>query len=292
MNAKHKALISVIAAGVLWGTSGLFVHFLTPYGLSSLQMACIRGTVAALCMTAYVALTHRALFSVSRRNLLLCACSGGCTFLSAASYYAAIGASSVSTAVILMYTSPIYVMILSVLFLGEKLTRRKLLSVIMMLTGCALVSGVVGGMKFSLLGVCLGLFSGVAYSGYNLVAKIQMRSGISPITASMYSFIFMGLFSLLFSQPAGIVQVAVQQPVSIPIMLGCGVCTFVLPYFFYTMSLQTLPAGTASALGIVEPLAATVLSILFLNEQLTIYSACGMVIIALAVYLLSTHNES
>jgi len=291
MNPKNKALICVILAGVLWGTSGLFVHYLAPYGLTSLQMACIRGTVAAVCMSAYVALTHRPLLHITRRQLLLAACSGACTFLSAASYYAAIQASSVSTAVILMYTSPIYVMILSVLFLGEKLTPRKLLSVGMMLAGCALVSGIVGGMKFSVLGIFLGLFSGVAYSGYNLVTKIQMRNGCSPITASMYSFIFMSLFSLLFSQPAGILEVAAAAPVSIPLMLACGVCTFVLPYFLYTTSLQTLPAGTASALGIVEPLAATVFSILFLKERLTIFSACGMVIIALAVYLLSSHDE-
>ena len=288
---KRRALLHIILASVLWGTSGLFVHFLAPYGLTSLQMACIRGTVAAVCMTGYMFLCHRDLMKVSRKQLIFAAASGCFTFLSAASYYASMQASSVSTAVILMYTAPIFVMLYSVLFLGETLTGRKALSVAMMLVGCALVSGIVGGMKFSLLGIALGLFSGIAYSGYNIVTKLQMRTGCSPMTASMYSFIFMSLFSMLCSQPLGIVQAAIQTPASIPLMLGCGICTFVLPYFFFTSSLQVLPAGTAAALGIIEPLAATIFSVLFLGEKLTVYSVCGILIIAAAVYMLSHNDE-
>ena len=47
---KNKAFIYIIIAGLLWGTSGIFVHYLAPLGLSPLQMASIRGTVAACFM--------------------------------------------------------------------------------------------------------------------------------------------------------------------------------------------------------------------------------------------------
>ena len=42
---KTKAFIYVIIAGIAWGTSGIFVNFLAPYGYTSLQMTALRGAV-------------------------------------------------------------------------------------------------------------------------------------------------------------------------------------------------------------------------------------------------------
>jgi drug/metabolite transporter (DMT)-like permease len=50
--------------------------------------------------------------------------------------------------------------------------------------------------------------------------------------------------------------------------------------------MRDLPAGTASALGIVEPMAATVYSILFLGERLAVLSLIGIVLILGAVFML------
>ena len=62
--------------------------------------------------------------------------------------------------------------------------------------------------------------------------------------------------------------------------------TFVIPYFLYTLSLKYLPAGTASALSIVEPMAATVFGIIFLRQIPDIFAGIGIVLIILAVFLL------
>jgi len=50
---KTKAFIYIVIAGILWGTAGIFVHYLAPFGFSSLQMTAIRGSVAAIAMTVY-----------------------------------------------------------------------------------------------------------------------------------------------------------------------------------------------------------------------------------------------
>jgi drug/metabolite transporter (DMT)-like permease len=56
--------------------------------------------------------------------------------------------------------------------------------------------------------------------------------------------------------------------------------------------MRNLPAGTASALGIVEPMAATVYSILFLGEDLNIIPAIGILLILGAVFLLGKAEDS
>lgn len=284
---KQKAFIYIILAGVFWGTSGIFVHMLSPLGLSSLQMATVRGSVAAICMALYALVEKRELFKLTMKQFLLAVGSGFAMFMTSAGYFSSIQASSVSTAVVLMYTAPVMVMVYSVIFLGEKMTRLKAVSTVLMIVGCGLVSGIIGGLKFSIYGMIYGLISGVSYAAYNIFTKIQMREKCNPFSASMYAFIFMTVFALIVSQPLHIIGVAVDKPQSVLIMMGCGVITSVLPYVLYTLALKVLAAGTASALSVVEPMAATVFSIIFLGEDLNLYSVCGIMLIVFSIFMLS-----
>lgn len=284
---KKRAFLYIILAGIFWGTSGIFVNLLSPLGLSSLQMAAVRGGVAAFCMSVYALLKNRQLFKMSQKQFLFAIGGGFSMFMTSAGYFASIQASSVSTAVVLMYTAPVMVMMYSVAFFGEKLTKLKILSTFMMIVGCGLVSGVVGGMKFSTFGIVSGLISGVAYASYNIFTKLQMLDECNPFSASMYSFIFMTVFALFVSEPLHIIEIAHQSYRAVILMLGCGVVTSVLPYVLYTIALKTLPAGTASALSIAEPMAATVFSVVFLGEVLNVYSSCGIILILFAIFLLS-----
>lgn len=284
---KTKAFLLIIAAGVLWGTSGLFVNFLSPYGITSLQMTALRGIVSFLCMLVYVLLRDRKLLRVKWTELLLFAGIGVGIFGTATFYYASMQMTSVATAVVLMYTAPVYVMLFSVLFLKEKLTPLKLISLICMLIGCCLVSGVVGGLKFDLIGIALGILSGISYAAYNLLTKVAMQRGSSPVSATLYGFLAMTLVALCLCDVPSMAGVLSTKPaMMLPLMVLFGVMTCFLPYILYTLSMKTLPAGTAASLAIVEPLAATLFGVFLLNQALDAFSVVGIMLILLAVFLL------
>ena len=217
---------------------------------------------------------------------------GASLFGTASAYFTAMQMTSISTAVVLMYTAPILVMIFSVAFLGEKLTWLKTVSVACMLAGCCLVSGIIGGLKFNIGGILLGLLSGICYSVYNLLTKIAMQKGCHAMTTTVYNSLFMAIIALCVCKPAGIVSAAAQKPLLlIPLMIALGVTTFVLPYFLFTLAMRDLPAGTASALSIVEPMAATVFSVVLYHEAMGWASVVGIVLILLAVFLLSREEK-
>ncbi len=292
MNTKKRAVLYIVIACISWGSSCIFVNLLAPYGFSSVQMVSMRGLVSALGMFLFVFLTNRQMFKVDLKELVLMALSGLSMFGTASCYYVSMQTSSVSTAVVLMYTAPIFVMIYSVLFFGEKLTKPKLLSVIGMLVGCCLVSGIVGGIKFNAMGIMAGLVSGISYGAYNIFTKMQMRHKTKPVAAAMYCFIFMAAIALCATNPLSMVAIVVQKPmVIIPIVLGLGLFTGLLPYVLYTLALKDMPAGTVSAMGILEPMAATIFSILLFHEKLSFYSACGIILILGSVLLLSRSDE-
>ena len=289
---KKRGFLYIVIAGILWGTSGIFFNLLKPYGFTPLQMTAMRGVVSGLAMVVFTLLTDRSLFRVKGKELVLFIGSGLAVFTTAASYYAAIEASSVSTAVILMYTAPVFVMAYSVAFLKEKLNTIKLVAVVLVMAGCALVSGIAGGMTFRFWGIVLGLGAGILYSIYNILTKISALRGSDSRSATLYIFLVMGISSICVCDPAGLVQITATAPLEIlPLILGIGICTCVMPYFLYTMALQEIPAGTAASLGIIEPMAATIFSVVIFKEQLSIYAIVGIVMILGAVFMLSKGDE-
>lgn len=284
---KKRAFIYIIMAGMLWGTSGIFVHYLSPYGFTAIQMSCVRGIISFICMSMYALLKDRKLFKTNLKEIIFFIFIGAALFGTASCYYSSMQLTSVSTAVILMYTAPIYVMIFSVLFLGEKISKEKILSAILMLLGCCFVSGVVGGMKFDVVGIIIGALSGIIYAVYNILTKIILGKKVSAVTTSVYSFLFMSIIALSVAKPVSIAENISQKPsVTLPLLIGLGICTFVMPYFLYTLAMKDLSAGTASVLSIVEPLAATVFSVIIFNDPIDIFVISGIVLILIAVVLL------
>lgn len=285
---KKIALIQIILASILWGTSGIFVHYLAPYGFTSLQMTFFRSVVSCICMALYILIFNKKLFKVTLKQLLLFAGSGLSFFLTASCYFYSMQATSISTAVVLMYTAPIFVMIYSVMFLGEKLNPKKAVAVLTMLVGCGLVSGIIGGLKFDAMGIAVGFMSGIAYSAYNILTKIEMKGNSNPMSAILYCFLFAVLIGTFACDIGEIPKSIGTAPlITLPLVVGMGLATCIAPYFLYTLAMKKIPAGTAASLGIIEPMAATLFSVMLFGEELSWASVSGIVLILGAVFLLS-----
>ena len=286
---KSKAFALVILAGILWGTSGIFVHYLAPLGYTSMQMTAMRAIVGAAVMTVYALVRDRGLFRIRKLELCIFALTAIGLFGTGTFYFASMQASSISTAVVLMYMAPLYVTVFSVLFFGERLNAAKVISVILMLAGCALVSGIVtDGLTVNMPGIAMGVLSGISYGAYNILTKLSMRLGISPKKASCWVFMLTAVIAVFMCEPADLIKTAAAEPaLSISLTLGIGVVTFVLPYLCYTVAMKHLDAGTTSSLGIVEPMSATLFGYIFLGEALDVWSGMGVALIITAVLLLS-----
>ena len=289
---KGSPLFFIVIAGILWGTSGLFSHLLTPFGFSPVQMTTLRGVISMVFMVVFILIKNPKLFLLPKKEMLLIFGSGSSLFLTAFTYFASIKASSVSTAVILMYTAPVFVLIYSVIFLGEKLNVIKLVSIFLMIVGCAFVSGVAGGVKFSPAGIIFGIASGIFYSAYNIITKILSMHKVDALTVTNYNFIVMSIIGIAVSEPLEIITITSVSIVTIlPIIIGLGAFTCFLPYMFYNFGLRDIPAGTATTLGIIEPLSATVFSVAFLDERLTLPLVIGMILILAAAFTLARQKE-
>ena len=289
---KKIGFILVISAGLLWGSSCLFIHYLSGFGFTPAQMTAARGLVAFLAVAGLTLIRDRSAMKVTKKEFFLFLAGGFCMFATAYTYYAAVTMTSPSTAAVLMYMEPIYVAIFSGFFFKESFTPLKILSSATVLVGCCLVSGMVGGLRFEPLGVILAILSGVFYAVYSILMKFAMRKNAKPLSAAFYCDLFMALFALIPAKIHLMPALIAADPVkTLPALAGLGLVTFFVPYYLYTLSLRYIPAGTASALAVIEPLAATIYSILFLKEKLTLLAGVGIVLILGASILLCSLKE-
>lgn len=282
----------IILAGCFWGSMGIFVRRLTEYGFTAVQIVSIRVTLAALFFCIILLIKDRSGFRIALRDLPLFLGLGfGSILFFTVCYFTAITMMPLSTAAILLYTSPIWIMLMSVLFFHEKLSGKKLLALALAFAGCVLVSGI-SGEGITLTGLLVGLGSGLGYGLYSILGTVALRK-YSPYTVTAYTFLFAAAGSWLICGPADMISkfTAAQDPVSL--LLFCGLTalvTAVIPFLLYTLGLRTVEASRAGILATVEPLVATLVGILAFSEPLTLLPALGILLILSAVIILNRKN--
>ena len=290
MKGRQKAgPLLIILAGCFWGSMGIFVRKLAAYGFTPVQIVSIRITLAALIFSCLLLARDRAGFRISLRDLPLFLGLGfGSILFFTVCYFTAITMMSLSTSAILLYTSPIWIMLMSVLFFREKLNRKKILALVLAFAGCVLVSGISGN-GISLIGLLVGLGSGIGYGLYSILGTVALRR-YSPFTVTTYTFLFAAAGSWAVCNPADMVSTFSAAPDLPFLLLFCcltALVTAVIPFLAYTLGLQTVEASKAGIIATIEPMVATLIGILLFSEPLTVFSGLGILLILGAVILLN-----
>ena len=291
---KHSVTgdILIIIAGLFWGSMGIFVRHLNGLGFTSVQVACLRLVTAGILFAVILLIKDPKGFKIKVKDIPLFLALGLVSILFfTCCYFTAIRLMTMSTAAILLYTSPIWVMILAVIFLKEKLTARKVIALILAFAGCVLVSGFGG--KVTLPGILVGLGSGLGYGLYSIFGSFALRK-YSPFTVTCYTFLIAGLGSIAVSDPADLfskIASADNRLALAGFVLLTAVVTAVIPFLFYTLGLNRTTAGRAAVLATVEPAAATLFGVFVMNERIGIASAVGILLVFAAIIILNIKQK-
>ena len=292
---KKFAPLLIILAACLWGTMGLFVRHLNAMGLDSMEIVEIRSVIAVAVLFPCTAIRDRKLLKIQPKNLWSLAGSGvlSIVFFNYC-YFSTIARMNLSAAAILLYTSPIFVMLLSLLFFREKLTGRKLLALGLAFSGCCLVSGIASATaSLSMYGLLLGLGSGFGYALYSIFSRFSLNQGMHSITITDYTFLFAAIGGAFFTDFGRIgAALAANGPGLLGFLALYCIVTTVLPYLLYTKGLAYVENGPASVMASVEPVVATVLGLLVYEEAPTLPALLGMVLVLSALVLLSLKRKT
>jgi drug/metabolite transporter (DMT)-like permease len=173
-------------------------------------------------------------------------------------------------ATVLGNTQVVFVPIGAWLILGERPARRVAASVPVVLIGVVLISGVIGaGGAYGqnpVLGVLLGLGTGVAYAGFLLVQRRANADHRRPAGPLFDATLSAAIFSLLMGLPLGGVDLVPAWPShGWLLLLALGVQ--VLGWLIISTSLPRLPSAVTSVILTIQPVGSVLLGIWLLGEQ-------------------------
>lgn len=261
-------LLAVMAA-MLWATLGVLGKFLYGYEADPLTVVTIRAIIAFVTLAAILTIVNRRLLRIRRQDILFFALYGlvGVT-LNYAFYFYALNATSVTTAVILLYTYPALVALLATVFLKERLDWVKGLVLVLTFAGCFLVAQGYDStaLQLNLKGVLFGLGAGATAAIYSLFGKKALQRYDSWTTVC-YAFGFGALFLLILRPPQTILSVNYPWQAWLAILAVAWFPTL-LAYALFMTAMKYIEAGKASITATLEPVVASLLAYLFLGETI------------------------
>lgn len=280
----------VIIAGSLWGAMGIFVRGLAGAALTSIEICLVRMIVSTVLLTLFLLITNKEALKIKIKDIWIFIGAGifSLTFFGFC-YFTTIQMTSMSVAAVLLYTSPVFVMLLSALFFREKITKRNIICVAIALIGCVFVTGIIGeGLNLPIMGILFGLGSGLGYGLYSIFSRFAINKGYGPYTITFYSFLFSSIALLFITKPGEVVSKLMVGNIGSNMLyvIGTSVIVTVLPYMFYTKGLTMIENTKAAVMACIEPIMATVFGFIVFKEVLSIYEIIGIVLVLTAIALL------
>ncbi|MBW8349042.1 DMT family transporter [Bacillus sp. IITD106] len=284
--------IMVAMAALLWGAIAIFVKKLSFYDFTEMEIVAIRVSFAFLWLLPIVLfMRKKRQLAIHFKNIWYFIGTGLCSivFFNWA-YFKAMNMMSISLAVMLLYTAPAFVAVLSAIFLKERVTKKKAFAVLTTIIGCtiiALAGKEIGG-NWSTLGFIIGLCSGLGYALYTIFGKIALRNYDSFII-TFYTF-FVSTLTLLPFFPYW------KKAASLPLeawiyMAGLGLFPTVVAYLLYTYGLKGIEGSIASILATVEPISAVVIGVTLYQEKLLLGQIIGAIMILSSIVIISNWSR-
>jgi len=288
MSIQRKSELMVILAGICWGIISLFILPLAAAGLSSMQITAVRLTTAALIMTPVMLLTARDKMRVRLKDLWIFFLTGTVfTVGYAALYIYANVHGETSVAIVLLYTSPVFVVLLSVPMFHERITPVKLAAIVLTVAGCILVSGILNGVgSISPLVILCGLASGLSYALYTVFARVAMQR-YESLTVTAYTLIFAMLGILPIGHLDGVIRMVPAHPEILLWGFGIGIVCMILPVFLFNAGLEHIETGKAAILVALEPVVGVIIGMTVWHESHTPMKTAGIVLVIAAIILVN-----
>ncbi|MEA1939803.1 MAG: EamA family transporter [Candidatus Caldatribacteriota bacterium] len=283
---KHtKGYLMVATAASIWGTVGIQVKILFDYNISLQSIVFWRMFFAFFILLVFIYFTNKKRLIIDKKGLLYLALMGlfSQLFFNLC-YFSCIHKTTISTAVTLLYSAPIFIAVMARIFYKELFTPLKTLSLFICIGGCFLAAtgGSIAILKLNLIGVLLGLGAGFNFSLVTIISKAIIHK-YHQLTIIIYALGFGILFYLPFSRPLAIFQQ--NLPLLIwALIVFFGIITTAVAYGLYVTGISYgIEVSRAGIVSTLELVVAVILSYLVYGENIWGWKLVGILMIVFSV---------
>ncbi len=268
MTKENKTIVEMLVCAALWSIAGVLMKFIPWNGFA---VAGMRSLIAGATIFIYTRIKHYKLV-VSKKTLL-------CGFFTGLLYTCFAVSNKLTTAanaIVLQFTSPVFVILISAVFLKTKIRKRDFIVVLFTLTGISLFFRDQLGPGY-MLGNIIAILAGVFMAAmFVIVGNLEGEARFSGI-------IFGQLFTFLIGLPFIIITKPVFDTTSVIFILILGIFQLGIAYILYVKSSRYCPPLACCLLGALEPLLNPVWVAIFYGEMPGIFAIIGAAIVIISI---------
>lgn len=279
----ERSYLSAVFSMLIFGTVGILRRYIPlPSGVVSL----VRGLFGGLFLLLLLKIRKKNVVKARGKSFVLLIVTGALMGLNWVFLFESYNYTSVQVATLSYYMEPSIVILLSPLFLKEKLNLKKVICVISSVIGMMMVSGVMDGERLTssdASGIIYGLLAAALYasvvilnkkiSGYDSVYKTMIQLFAASLTVIPY---------ILFKENIRDIELS---PLSVSLLLVLGIFHTGFAYSLYFGSMERLSAQSTAVISYIDPVSALILSSLILHEHLSLWGIIGSVMIIVSSLL-------
>lgn len=308
--SKMPGYLAAVVAGFLFGSIPIFSALLREIGASSVEQTFIRLLFGGIWGVFFLLISfgrNQEAFLRSLQNQFPYIIQGFLFSLSIVLYLSAIALETpVGEAALLVQVHPFVTLLLGTLLLNERLTRSKLLALVLAFIGLAVLTRPWEWDSFlsAITGDLLAVTNGAIYALYLLVGAqtSESRQEIPPSLSISWVLVWglittlpLLLLSFLLPLPPELNRFSANTMLSIDfLVLGVGLALFgsILPYSLIMLSNSfNVEASRQSILLLGEPISAIVLGLVFLFEPITLWYLVGGFTLMCSIILVILFTE-
>ena len=286
---RRLGLVAVIFAVIFWAVSSNVISSLLEADVNPFELAVSSMVIATFGLAVVNSFRLKPEAKVmSRQQFILGLLFAGLTGVN----YLAIALLPVAVAILLLFTSPIMVVLWTALMTRRMPSLSVLAAMLLLIVGVVLVSKVLESnlSEFNGFGILIGLSSAVFFTAYNLQSERVGRSD-EPLGVMLKTFAIASLFWLAYQVTQG-VPMTLLEPENVWKVIYIGIAGNLLPYSLFFWGIQRIQAERAVVIATLEPIIAAALAWLWFGQTLTSLQLIGGILMILAVTALQLINPS
>lgn len=283
LDSERTGLMLVFLSAVGFGTLGIFGIYAQRADLSIPTVLVFRFLFATIVVWAFLAWRGR-LTLLHGRALLIALGLGAFGYATQSGlYFVGLEFMTAGMVAIVLYTYPVFVVILAVALIGERISRSMLVALCFALGGITLVTGA-NPAGASVVGVLVVLGAALAYAAYITLSRAMLMT-IDPMVLTAHVLPAAGTSFVVIGTASG--ELTIPQTLSAWTILLClGIFATAIPVVAFFAGLKQIGASRAGIISTAEPPVTVALGAVLFAEPVTMATVIGGVLILIGVIIL------
>ena len=257
------------------------------YDVPAIIISTYRLAISSAILLSWAKYKNIPLKTVNTRDFFIAILSGFFLSIHFISWIASIKYTSIASSVTLVSTSPVFVIIFSLLFFKEKPSKRTLIATIMAIIGSAIIGYSDKELTESsvytnpILGDMLAIIGAVAVSIY-FMSGSHLRKHLTTFQYITLVYSFSALFTLFFALFSSKSFLG-YRPVSYLLMILMAIIPQLLGHTSFNWALKHIKANAVAIATLGEPIGASILAYIIFHQSVSLIKILGMAIVLLSI---------